>query len=210
MARTFNGTSQSIESTAPVTAVPLTIACWFYPTSSAAAVICSIGVPGSTDRFQISAIPSTPVINATTVQGGTAPAATLNTAIALNTWHHGAAVFSAINSRQVFFNGTGSAVNTGSATPSGINRLNISGAYAPSLVAFFAGGLAEVVVWNAALTATEISGLASGFNPRLIRPQNIVYFNRLINESMDIRGGLALTNIGGATTVSTHPRIIYP
>ncbi len=77
-------------------------------------------------------------------------------------------------------------------------------------MAFFAGGLAEVAVWNAALTAGEIAALAKCFNPRLIRPQSIVYFNRLINESLDIRGGLALTNVGGATTVATHPKIIYP
>lgn len=210
MARTFNGTSQSIESTAPVTAVPLTIACWFYPTSSAAAVVCSIGQSGATDRFQLSSNPGGSALNATTVQSGVAQTATLSSSIPLNTWHHGAAVFSAINSRQSFLNGTGSTVNTGSSTPSGINRLNISGAYAPSLVAFFAGGLAEVAVWSAALTAEEIAAIAKGFNPRLIRPQSIVYFNRLINESLDSRGGLALTNVGGATAVATHPKIIYP
>lgn len=210
MARTFNGTSQSIQSDAPVTAVPLTIACWFNTSSSSGQVICSIGTSGSTDRFQLSISPSTPNTNATTVQGGTAQSANLNTAISLNTWHHGAAVFSATNSRQSFFNGTGGTVNTGTATPSGINRLNISGALPPSLVAFFSGRIAELCVWNAALASAEIASLAKGFNPRLIRPQSIVYFNRLINESQDIRGGLTLTNIGLATTVSEHPRIIYP
>jgi hypothetical protein len=210
MARTFNGTSQSIECAAPVAAVPLTIACWFYPTSSAAAVVCSIGQSGATDRFQLSSNPGGSALNATTVQSGVAQTAALSSSIPLNTWHHGAAVFSAINSRQSFLNGTGSTLNTGSSTPSGINRLNISGAYAPSLTAFFTGQLAEVCVWNAALAAAEITELAAGFNPRIIRPQNIVYFNRLINESIDIRGGLALTNVGGATTVATHPRIIYP
>jgi hypothetical protein len=210
MARTFNGTSQSIECAAPVTAVPLTIACWFYPTSSAAAVICSIGQSGATDRFQLSFPAGGLALNATTVQSGVAQTAVLSSSIPLNTWHHGAAVFSAINSRQAFLNGTSSTVNTGSSTPSGINRLNVSGAYAPSLVAFFAGGLAEVAVWNAALTAEEIAALAKGFNPRLIRLQNCVYLNRLIRESQDIERAATLTDVGGATAVSTHPRIIYP
>jgi hypothetical protein len=210
MARTFNGTSQSIECVAPVTAVPLTIACWFYPTSSAAAVVCSIGQSGATDRFQLGSNPGGSALNATTVQSGVAQTAALSSSIPLNTWHHGAAVFSAINSRQSFLNGTGSTVNTGSSTPSGINRLNISGAYAPSLVAIFTGQLAELCVWNAALTAEEISDLAQGFNPRLIRPQNRVYWNRLIRHSQDLQRGASLTDIGGATTVSDHPRIIYP
>ena len=211
MARTFNGTNDSIEAaSAPVTAVPLTIACWFRPTSSAAAVICSVGVSGATDRFQMSAIPATPVINATTVQGGTAQAASLNTAIALNTWHHGAAVFSAINSRQVFLNGAGSTVNTGSATPSGLNRFNISGAYAPSLTARFTGAVAEVGIWNVALTADEITSLSKGFPCRLVRPSALVFYSRLIRNVMDIRNGVALSEIGTGTTVSDHPRIIYP
>jgi hypothetical protein len=210
MARTFNGTTQSIECTAPVTAVPLTIACWVNTSSPAAQVICSVGASGAVDRFQISFLPNSPVINATTVQGATVGSASLNTSIALNTWHHVAGVFSATNSRQVFFNGTGSTVNTTTVTPSGISLFNISGALPPSLVAFFAGGTAEVLLWNDALTAEEIAALAKGFNPRLIRPQSRVYWNRLIRESQDIQRGAALTDIGGATSVSTHPRIIYP
>lgn len=98
-----------------------------------------------------------------------------------------------------------------SVSVSGINRTNLSGRINGGAIgAFFNGSLAEACIWNAALTAAEIAELAAGFNPRLIRPQSIVYFNRLINESLDIRGGLALTNVGGATAVATHPRIIYP
>jgi hypothetical protein len=208
MAYLFNGTADALEfGSAPITGVPLTIALWFRPSSSAAAVICSIGVPGSTDRFQISAIPSTPVINATTVQGGTAQAAALNTAIALNTWHHGAAVFSAINSRQVFFNGTGSAVNTGSATPFGLNRINISGAYAPTLTAWFPGAIAEVAIWNAALTADEVTAHFKGYRPDLIRPRNLVFYPDLIRTLRDRRSGSFLSAIG-SPTIDPHPRRI--
>jgi hypothetical protein len=130
--------------------------------------------------------------------------------IALNQWHHTAGVFSAVNSRRSYINGTGGTVNTGSATPSGLNRINISGAYAPSLTARFTGAIAEVGVWNAALTADEIASLSKGFPCRLVRPSALVFYSRLIRNVMDIRNGVSLSELGTGTTASEHPRIIYP
>jgi hypothetical protein len=210
MAHTFNGTSQSIESVTPVTAVPLTISCWYYPTLNVGTVLVAIGTSGGVDRFQIGSNPASAPASAAVVQGGTVGSATVSGTASLSTWNHAAGVFSANNNRVAYWNGTAGTAETTSATPSGINRINLAARYIVTLGNFFTGGLAEVAIWNAALTAAEIAELAAGFNPRLIRPQSIVYFNRLINASQDIRGGLTLTNVGGATTVSTHPRIIYP
>ena len=74
---------------------------------------------------------------------------------------------------------------------------------------FANGDIAEVGVWNAALNADEIAGLAKGFPCRLARPSSLQFYSRLIRNAMDIREGIALTNNNGAT-VSDHPRIIYP
>lgn len=70
--------------------------------------------------------------------------------------------------------------------------------------------MAEPGLWSVALSAAEIASLAIGFDPRLIRPQNCVYWNRLIRHSQDLQRSASLTDIGGATTASDHPRIIYP
>ena len=61
-------------------------------------------------------------------------------------------------------------------------------------------------IWNVALTAAEIASLAKGFSPRLIRPQSLAFYAPLIRETLDIRGGLTLTDSG--STVADHPRII--
>ena len=211
MARTFNGTNDSIEAaSAPVTAVPLTMACWFYPVSSAGTVLMAVDTAAGIDRFQIGTIPATFPASCATVQGGSAPSANVAGSIALNQWHHTAGVFSAVDSRRSYINGTGGTVNTGSATPSGVNRVNIGARYAPALSGFFSGRIAEAGIWNVALTADEITSLSKGFPCRLVRPSALVFYSRLIRNVMDIRNGVALSELGTGTTVSDHPRIIYP
>jgi hypothetical protein len=211
MARTFNGTSQSIECVSPVSSVPLTISAWVYPTTVGInQVAASVGVGSGGNRFQMGVNLITNQIEATAVQSGTAGIAAFPATIALNQWHHICAVFSSSTSRTAYFNGVAGTPNTTSIAPSGVNRINIGARYNTTLGLFFSGAIAEVSVYNAELSAEEIADLAQGFNPRLIRPQNRVHWNRLIRESQDIQRGAALTEIGGATTVATHPRIIYP
>jgi hypothetical protein len=209
MARTFNGTSQSIECATPITGAPFTMSCWFRPTSNAGVALLSIGINGGTDRFQMSCIANSTPVTAAAVQSGTTGQSVASGTAALDTWHHGAAVFTSSTSRIAYFNGTAGAENTTSAAPSGVALFNIAARWFTALGGFFPGSIAEVVMWNAALSASEIASLAKGFNPRLIRPQNCVYLNRLIRESQDIERAATLTDVGGATTVATHPRLIY-
>jgi hypothetical protein len=211
MARTFNGTNDSIEAaSAPVTAVPLTIACWFYPTSSAGVAVVALGVSGGSDRFQMSCVPGSTPVGAASVQSGVASQSSFSGTASLNQWHHAAAVFASSTSRTAYFNGSAATANTTASTPTGINRLNISGRYLTTLGAFFQGAIAEVGVWNAALNADEITSLSKGFPCRLVRPSALVFYSRLIQNVMDIRNGVTLSELGTGTTVSDHPRIIYP
>jgi hypothetical protein len=71
------------------------------------------------------------------------------------------------------------------------------------------GGLiAEVGIWNAALTAAEVAALAKGMTCDKVRPQNLVFYAPLVRDLIDQKGGLAIANNNGAT-VANHPRI-YP
>ena len=74
--------------------------------------------------------------------------------------------------------------------------------------AFLDGRLAEVGIWNAALTAAEIASLAKGMTCDKIRPQNLVFYAPLVRDINDQKGGLTITNNNGAA-VANHPRI-YP
>jgi len=68
--------------------------------------------------------------------------------------------------------------------------------------------IAEVGIWNAALTQPEIASLAKGMTCDKIRPQNLVFYTPLVRDLIDQKGGLVITN-NNAATVAAHPRI-YP
>ncbi len=68
------------------------------------------------------------------------------------------------------------------------------------------GRIAEVGIWNAALTAEEIASLAKGMTCDKVRPQNLVFYAPLVRDLVDQKGGLTITNNNGAT-VADHPRV---
>ncbi len=75
----------------------------------------------------------------------------------------------------------------------------------------FDGDIAEVGIWNAALTASEMASLGKRFSPRLIRPQSLKGYWPLTGKySPEI--DLARGNNGTVTgaTASEHPRVYYP
>lgn len=213
MAHLFNGTNDSLEvGSAPATGVPLTLSCWFNASTDVAGVLMSIGVGGGFDRFQIftggtiginaaATAAKSPSLTGQSVSSGTP---------ALNTWHHVAGVFTSSTERVVYFNGVPGVVNTDLVTPSGLNRLNIGARYNTTLGAYFTGMLAEAAVYNAALTAAEIISLSKRYRPDRIRPQNLVYFDRLIRTPQDLRGGRLITQLGTGTTPFPHPAILFP
>jgi hypothetical protein len=75
--------------------------------------------------------------------------------------------------------------------------------------------MAEVAIWNTDLTSAEISSLAKGFCPKLIRPEYLFFYAPLIrtgSSSIFEATGIPMTayNFGSAFTPTTepHPRRI--
>lgn len=214
MSSSFTGTSTSNIRCAstPITAAPLTMACWFYSTNnSAAQVIMSICESVDSDRFQLTAFGNLAGKNiACYVEeaGGNDNTCRTSTGYTVNKWHHAAAVYSSSSSRSVFIDGgsKGTGNNT-SYVPQGINEILIAARRANGAIGTpFFGLIAEVGIWNVALTDDEVLSLSKGFTPSLIRPQNLRFYNRLIrNQNMDLAQGrtLILSNV----SVENHPRI---
>jgi hypothetical protein len=212
MARTFNGTNDALRATStPVTAAPLTIACWFNQTTSAAQLLMSVGVNGGIDRFQMFTNgPGSQAVAATANQSGTTGQSVVAGAPTSGQWHHAASVFASTTSRTAYWNGTAGTPNTTSITPAGIDSIVIGSRYNTTLGAYFGGSIAEVAIWNAALSDEEIASMSKGFHPALIRPASLQFYAPLIRAVQDLRGGLSIGELGTGTTASTHPRIIYP
>jgi hypothetical protein len=124
-------------------------------------------------------------------------------------WQHTVGVFESPSLRRLCVNGgtfATSTVNVG--VQNAPNEIRIGADWNTTLGNFFGGDIAEVGVWNVALTQQECTALARGMTCDKIRPQNLVFYAPLVRDLIDQKGGLTITNNNGAT-VANHPRI-YP
>lgn len=212
MAYLFTNSSSQyfIGNSAPVGDEIVTIAAWCRPTSGNMGVVASIGRDTASDRFQINV--TTTQMQATRVQsGGALTTAVMNATISNGAWIHVAATFDVSGGNMTaWLNGVPgtSVTNPGGALT--LNRMLIGARLnSGSPGAYANGDIAEVGVWNAALTADEIAGLAKGYKCSDIRPQSLRFDFRMIRDLQELSGGIVMTNTNGAT-VSNHPRIIFP
>jgi hypothetical protein len=196
---------------APVTAAPLTMCCWFNSTSILVNQgLLAIQRASDSDYFGLAAsgnVAGDPVV--AYINGASAGNVTLSTTTgySANTWHHACAVFTSATSRAVFLDGGGKTTNTTSRTPTGLTKLNI-GVYQAGGSAFdaIAGSIAEIGIWNDALTDAEVASLAKGVSPALIRPQSLVRYRPFVRSTQCVRSNTTLAATG-APTVATHTRI---
>lgn len=206
MARNFNGTSARIHiSSAVVSATPYTMACWFRTTSMAhLGTLMSINsttepphYAGLWFRGDVAGDPVDILID----RGVGQHTARSTTGCTSGQWHHACGVFTSSTSRTVYLDGGSSATNTNSVTPL-VDRTEV-GAWRSSL--WFAGDIAEVGVWNVALTAAEVASLAKGVSPALVRPQSLVTYLPLIRDVVDVRSATGFTDVN--TTAANHTRM---
>lgn len=200
---------------APVTNFPLTMACWFNSTNTTnAQVLMCVNAASSPNRITMSArgdLAGDPIrISAVGTTGGGVSADT-SSGFSAGAWTHACGVFTSSTSRTAYINGGSSATNTTNVAVSGIIQASIGVqrySLVPSGQFFFNGSIAEVGIWNAALTPAEVASLAKGMTCDKIRPQSLVFYAPLVRDLVDQKGGLTITNNNGAT-VANHPRI-YP
>lgn len=130
------------------------------------------------------------------------------TGFTAGTWHHALARAVSNSSRNVLIDGGSQGSDTTSVVVTGLDRTGI-GRWANSSDEYN-GGLAEPAIWDVALSDAEVQSLAIGFSPKLIRPQNLVFYAPLIRSLKDEVGGLTLTNNNGASVIAHDMGIIYP
>ena len=213
MAYNFNGTNQSLQtSSAPASVLPVTMACWFNSTSATASQTL-LSIAHSTNAFlgpRLIAAGSEvgDPIRADYTIGASTGAARTSSGYSANTWHHACGVYPTSASRTAYLDGGNNATDTTSVAGSlAVNALTVAGRFnVGSIGLITVGVIAEVGIWNAALTAAEIASLAKGMTPDKIRPQNLVFYAPLVRNLIDQKGGLTLTN-NNAATVANHPRV---
>lgn len=195
---------------------PLTMMAWVNSTSYAASQsFCIVGVDGSFDqRFLIYFTTGTGKMSAGEQDGASnffsVPSAASPTA---NIWHHVVGVFAAANSRSVFLDGVKATSTTSAGThPAAKNRTAIGASgFSGALAAYMNGRLAEVAIWNVALSDAEVAWLATGASPLTLihRLANLKLYQPLIRSVNDFVVGPAMTAVNGPTAAE-HCRAIYP
>ena len=188
---------------------PFTISCQFNPTNiTQNMVLAAISDSTGANRAVMvlgGALAGDP-IRIDVLGGGAADSTAAFTA---NAWQHACGVWTSTTSRTVYLNGGNSSTSTVSVVQQITDRVIIGMRTSSSVNGLFMDGLiAEVGIWNAALTAAEIASLAKGMTCDKIRPQNLVFHAPLVRDLIDAKGGRAITNNNGAA-VAAHPRI-YP
>jgi hypothetical protein len=183
----------------------MTIAAWTYPTATPPAAIVSVGVASGTNRNQIHFTFGTFRIFSVG-SSGTFSADGPST-VSQNTWHHLAGVFESTASRTAYVDGSaGTATTTDCGSQTTANSIVIGARWQGPLGGYYRGGIAEVGIWNVALTQPEIASLARGMTCDKVRPQSLVFYAPLVRDLVDQKGGLTITNNNGAT-VANHPRV---
>lgn len=146
--------------------------------------------------------------------GGTYPQAQLTSTPATNTWHAWTSTLSGGTNLKVYFNGTLEDTDTGCAPGAtrDVSYVDILGASLsdgtmPSTNDFTNGQVAEVALWNVALTQDEITALAKGFRPKIIRPGSLIMYAPCVRSLVEMRRGMTLVKKTGTETVTDHPRV---
>lgn len=209
MARDFDGAFNFLSrTTAPVTAYPFTLACWYNAdTMTASRTLISFSDGSSLMELYIENVAGG-TLNA---RAGLLGNCNATAAITTGTWQHACGVYASSTSRACFMNGGSKGTNTTSVAMFTANSLRIGlSAYFGSSVKMD-GGIAVPCVWNVALTDDEVAQLAAGYHPTCVRPDAIVAlweFDTGASTEPDYWGGYSLTNSG--STQREDPPLIYP
>lgn len=208
-------TQYLINSSAVRTGSPLTMVAWVYPTNvSASRTVVSLADASITTDWYWLFINATDAVPVFRVNDGPADDLAFTSAAAtLNQWNHVAATEIATNSRAIWLNGGNKGTNTTTITPSGIDRTGI-GILARSLLDLPGDGrVAEVAIYNVALTDSEVAQLALGYSPLLVRSESLAAYWPCVGRyspEIDLVGNFPMTLTNGPSAADHPPGIIYP
>jgi hypothetical protein len=196
----------------PISTFPCTLACWFRVVNNTTNhALVAVQDAGASSRFQLSVNPSVSRAVQAAVFNSSNSVGILGmfvSAFSANTWYHSCGTFPNQGEVNAYFNGAiGTTFGSGALTVSGLDQVLVGTRTSAGTNGLYMNGLiAEVGIWNAALTAAEIAFLAKGMTCDKVRPQNLVFYAPLVRDLIDQKGGLTITNNNGAT-IAEHPRV---
>jgi hypothetical protein len=207
-ASSIAATGNFAQASAEVTAAPLTMCAWFKAANTTAdgniAFLFNDGV--GTNFFILTALGDQPGDPVSWVSNaGAASIVNTTSGYSSGVWHHACGVELASNSRAVYLDGGNKATASATQVPS-VDALRIHGGSSGLI-----GQVAELGIWNAALTDAEVASLAKGFAPPCIRRASLTGYYPLVRHDgttlLDTFRSAANGTVTGTVSVADHPRI---
>lgn len=179
---------------------PLTINFWFYATNDGNGPLTGVGLGNNADlsgfELQVDDLTYRVKFRARNTTGvGTTATSTAN--FTVSRWNMATGVATSTTSRTVYSNAGSNASTTAIRAVTTPTSWAIGGLYQQGAFASFEGYLAEVAVWNVALTTAEITSLYRGTKANQIRPQNLKIYVPLVRERTDTCGNTTAINVSG-------------
>lgn len=200
-ARTFpNDLTKYIQlNTTPVTTAPMTFSAWVKFSSTVTGQILFMVAESTVNAHALWLGTTTNALEAGEWDGGPVARAQSGT-ISTGVWYHAGGVFTSLSSRAVFLDGvkTTNTTTIGSVHTPGkvvVGRWDGAGSA-------LQGDLAEIAIWNVALTDAEMSTLATGVSALRVRPSALVLYIPLWDSVFDYKASRAITTNTTTTTVS--------
>ena len=215
MARKFNGSDEYLQiGNVPVSAAPITVSCLFNSDDiTHNGCMVHLTDRNETDEYFMLTIRGADpgdFVQWTARTTGTNVSATSTLAFTNVGWHHACGIEYAADSRAVFYDGGNKGTETTNVVPAGLDRTALGSMQDSSPGLYYNGELAEVAIWNVALTDAEVYILSLGTSPLLVRPESLVAYWPLMGRTspeIDLIGRFELT-VTGATIIE-HPPVLY-
>lgn len=216
MARFFDDASvQYLLSTlTPLTGFEISMACWFKTDDLTLEQDLMSIADSATNNEEFALVfdgesgSGEPIVTLARA-GGVSTSASTSTSASVDTWHHACGTWESATSRWAYLDAGGADESTTSNTPTSIDRMAIGARARSSDSKHMSGAIAEAAMWNTTLTPTEVTMLALGLAPYLVRPANLVFYMPMVRDNdVDIIGGISFTP-QASPTISDHPRIFH-
>lgn len=194
-----------ISGNVPITEYPLTISCWFNTSLTNTNQI----LVGLYDTSNISncalLLRPTALLSVSSRASSSTVFANASTTHSTNIWHHACGVWASSSSRSVYLDGGNVGTSTASRALYDIVNINLGNSTIVGSVGL-QGNIGEIGIWNIPLDQTDILSLAKNISPRLIQPNNLVFYSPLIKNVYDYMGTSNISAINNPS-VTNHIRI---
>ena len=209
-ARTFNGTNQyfkRMSSFSEITDYPFTYAAWVNSdVNNADDWILQLGKTEVESIFYDLQIDDTAGAIKQHASNTTARTSATTTYLPISEWHHVCAVFTSATSRDVYLDASGKGSSAISVTYNiDVNEIWLGARYTSVPINFLDGSLAEVGIWDRALTLDDVNDLyINKYAPSLVQDANLIAYWRLneqtaTDDATDQQGNYTLTQYNSPT-----------